>query len=265
MPGSADKLGKVNERTSNDFSHIKQLAITEPYQTRVEDSGPDEKHYSMAHSTPCMYHLVNAASPEPEGVMHSGSVGLRCTGRTKAGPAEQFPPTPQKVRPANQVSSKSRCLTIAPRFTAICRDTDFRSNLRHLRRKKQIPERSVVQGVHASRSPSLDVDESMKRETSSRPLRNDIDFREEETSARGIIFFAVREEEPGESPGLERKHRRRRRRSVTFPFIRSSRRRLPGPDNEWMSKTQQLIQPRGEQRRKNTVGCRDTQEKFFLN
>lgn len=45
-------------------------------------------------------------------------------------------------------------------------------------------------------------------------------------------------------------------RSVTFPFIRSSRRRLPGPDNEWMSKTQQLIQPRGEQRRKNTVGRR---------
>lgn len=45
-------------------------------------------------------------------------------------------------------------------------------------------------------------------------------------------------------------------RSVTFPFIRSSRRRLPGPDNEWMSKTQQLIQPCGEQRRKNTVGRR---------
>lgn len=36
MPGSADKLGKVNERTSNDFSHIKQLAITEPYQTGQE-------------------------------------------------------------------------------------------------------------------------------------------------------------------------------------------------------------------------------------
>lgn len=29
--------------------------------------------------------------------MHSGSVGLRCTGRTKAGPAQQFPPPPQKV------------------------------------------------------------------------------------------------------------------------------------------------------------------------
>lgn len=45
-------------------------------------------------------------------------------------------------------------------------------------------------------------------------------------------------------------------RCVTFPFIRSSRRRLPGPDNEWMSKTQQLIQTCGEQRRKNTVGRR---------
>lgn len=45
-------------------------------------------------------------------------------------------------------------------------------------------------------------------------------------------------------------------RCVTFPFIRSSRRRLPGPDNEWMSKTQQLIQACGEQRRKNTVGRR---------
>jgi len=45
-------------------------------------------------------------------------------------------------------------------------------------------------------------------------------------------------------------------RGVTFPFIRSSRRRLPGPDNEWMSKTQQLIQLCGEQRRKNTVGRR---------
>lgn len=54
-------------------------------------------------------------------------------------------------------------------------------------------------------------------------------------------------------------------RSVTFPFIRSSRRRLPGPDNEWMSKTQQLIQPCGEQRRKNTVGRRlALPEKFFL-
>lgn len=32
----------------------------------------------------------------------------------------------------NQVSTKSRCLTITPRFTVICRDTDFRPNLRHL-------------------------------------------------------------------------------------------------------------------------------------
>lgn len=33
---------------------------------------------------------------------------------------------------SNQVSTKSRCLTITPRFTVICRDTDFRPNLRHL-------------------------------------------------------------------------------------------------------------------------------------
>lgn len=68
----------------------------------------------------------------------------------------------------------------------------------------------------------------------------------------GIIFLSAVHVESRRSFG-ESGGGTRTRRSVTFLFIRSSRRRLPGPDNEWMSKTQQLIQPRGEQRRKNTV------------
>lgn len=77
-----------------------------------------------------------------------------------------------------------------------------------------------------------------------------IDFRE---VTRGEIIFRKSEWRKKKS-GTERQTDIAR--SVTFPFIRSSRRRLPGPDNEWMSKTQQLIQPCGEQRRKNTVDRR---------
>ena len=75
--------------------------------------------------------------PESErGLCTPGSVlrPTRRTGRTKAGPARQFPPDSCRTSytGANQVSSKSRSLTITPRFTAICRNTDFRPNSRHL-------------------------------------------------------------------------------------------------------------------------------------
>lgn len=81
-------------------------------------------------------------------------------------------------------------------------------------------------------------------------IKDAIDFRE---VTRSEIIFRESEWQRKKS-GTERQTDIAR--SVTFPFIRSSRRRLPGPDNEWMSKTQQLIQPCGEQRRKNTVDRR---------
>lgn len=256
--------------------------------------------------------------------MHSGSVRSRRTGRTKAGPAQQFPlpdsspPLCESCLASNQVSTKSRCLTITPRFTVICRDTDFRPNLRHLCLTRWIvSEDTHTSGIclefirircefwkiflvytvctskgkislwisfhRSSRSSGSigalkmwhrlnEISKFRADETSSKrffppPLGRgkaekhslvflEIDFfgenERKEHRDGGIIFLSAVHVESRRSFG-ESGGGTRTRRSVTFLFIRSSRRRLPGPDNEWMSKTQQLIQPRGEQRRKNTV------------